>query len=263
MAITNLKPIAHGSPGEPISIGTNSATLTIVDNDVATFTVGDLRSTKTWGSATFVVTLSSALALSSPSIPVTVNYQPIGGGQPAGIAEYGADYWGVGSQTVTFNPGDAAGTTKSVTIQVNDDILIEGTEGFGVYLTTTNPNADVSDVASGVIHDNDGPPVMQVSEVKVSSTMWTDQNFKDAADLEIVGSGLGTGYTIPTGSAAQWKPLPWRDINLIEVTFSQNIDPSSVIFTGANANVLLRGTLVVPTITAAQHRQWQQDGHCY
>jgi len=64
------------------------------------------------------------------------------------------------------------------------------------------------------------PPV--VTDVSVSSTLWTDgastNNF-----LGVIDPGEELGYEIPTGSADQFDPLPWRNVNVVYVEFNENV----------------------------------------
>jgi len=73
------------------------------------------------------------------------------------------------------------------------------------------------------------PPV--VTEVKVSSTFWTDasntNNFVDVVD-----PSEGLGYELPTG-VDQTKPLPWRNLNTVYVEFNEDVVPPSGNWAGA------------------------------
>ena len=193
------------------------------------------------------------------SIPVTVAYSDFG-------ATLGSDYAPSGSQTVTFIPGDLAGVGRTVQLQIIDNFIPEGVEAVGITLSTSyvpgigQPVVDVSDTALVGITDDDD--AFQVTEVKVNSVAgpgvavgW-QQPFLDAADLETVGSGLGKGYSIPTGSSAQTKALPWKGINQLRVSFTDDVDLSTVVM---NSNVKLHifsdagpaTTVPISSITAA------------
>ncbi len=197
-----------GGGGQTLAIGTGSATTTIVDNEVATFTVEDAVYNEGDGTVTVAVKLSNTLSATAPSMPVTVNYIDLGS------AALVSDYTTVGSQTVTFAAGATAGSTQTVSFKITQDTIAENNEFFGLKLSTTyvpvagQHKIDVSDTATIQINDDDA---MQVNGVRVSNPTW-NQGFKDLADGKVLGSGLGQGYRIPTVSAAQTTPLPWTNI---------------------------------------------------
>lgn len=59
-----------------------------------------------------------------------------------------------------------------------------------------------------------------VVDFEVSSTQWTTQ-FNDY----LIAHSLGThGYRVPTGSASQIKSLPWKNVDTLVVTFSEDVD---------------------------------------
>ena len=59
-----------------------------------------------------------------------------------------------------------------------------------------------------------------VTDFEVGSTQWTTQ-----FETYLVAQSQGTlGYRVPTGSAAQLKSLPWKNIDTLIVTFSEDVD---------------------------------------
>lgn len=63
----------------------------------------------------------------------------------------------------------------------------------------------------------------QVLDVQVSSTEWAPA-FVDY----LAQNGLGDrGYRIPTGSSVQSKPLPWSNLNVVSVKFSEDVNVES------------------------------------
>jgi hypothetical protein len=71
-----------------------------------------------------------------------------------------------------------------------------------------------------------------VAAVNIGSTQWT-QGF--ISFLESSGLGVG-GYAIPVGSSNQLKSLPWKNINQIHITFSEdvNVKSSDLCVSGVN-----------------------------
>ena len=131
---------------------------TILDDDVHTLRISEGVTQAEGTSATgftpfdFLVTLSGTPA----TTPVTVNVSTADySGTTAGV-----DYQALTNQLVTFAPGE---TSKTVTVQVRQDLLQESDEQFFVNLTQGNNNATITDgFAVGTITDDDSaaPPVV-------------------------------------------------------------------------------------------------------
>ena len=70
---------------------------------------------------------------------------------------------------MTFAPGDAS---ETVSVQTNDDALVEGTETFDVNLSNATGNAAIADgLGVGTINDNDvAEPQRQISISDASAT---------------------------------------------------------------------------------------------
>ena len=226
---------------EPVAIGTSKATVNIVDNDIAVFTVDDLVVNEGDGTGTLTVKISNKLE--GISVPVTVNYTAITASSPA-------DFSPSGSQTLTFLPGSLA--SQTVTFTIVDDVLVEGLEGFGVSLSTTYANGpglhkvDTTDTAVVAIVDND-VALFTIQDVKVGSTSWS-ATFNDFVDD--TGAPIGQrGYSIP--AAAQAATLPWFNIDRLYVKFSQDPDVATL----TTSNFLLFGLQggSTPSITAVSY----------
>jgi hypothetical protein len=100
--------------------------------------------------AVFTVTLANG-----PDQPVTVQYATAdGGATAAGGATAGSDYQAA-SGTLTFAPGE---TSKTITVLVNGDRLVEPTEGFAVILTDST-NANIVDAYGQCIILDDEPRI--------------------------------------------------------------------------------------------------------
>ncbi|HEX3070701.1 MAG TPA: Calx-beta domain-containing protein [Thermoanaerobaculia bacterium] len=101
--------------------------------------------------AIFNVTLQPA----SPTLTVTVDYQPV-----SGTATSGVDFLAT-SGTLTFLAGE---TTKTISVPVIGDTIVEGNETFSVQLSNAI-NATFQDTSgAGTIIDDDlgGPPTPSV-----------------------------------------------------------------------------------------------------
>jgi len=107
-------------------------------------------------SATFTITLSE------PSTqPVSVFYET-----GIGTASF-SDYVGLSPILLTFNPGE---TSKTISVDIIDDSLIEGSETF--FIDLRNPtNAVISDAQGvGTILDDDAPIVIAPNGKQVTLT---------------------------------------------------------------------------------------------
>ena len=68
----------------------------------------------------------------------------------------GKDYYPV-SSALRFPTSSRNGSQVCVNVTVVDDPVLEGTESFNVYLTTSDSNAKLlSDLLEIIIQDNDG-----------------------------------------------------------------------------------------------------------
>jgi len=133
------------------TIATPQATGTIQNDDQPppppTLSIGNATVTEgNSGTAnvTFTVTLSQAAAS-----PVTVQYATANG-----TATAGSDY-NAASGTLTFAAGE---TSKTITVAVRGDTLVEGTETFRVLLSNASGATISGGTGTGTILDNDSPP---------------------------------------------------------------------------------------------------------
>lgn len=140
-------------------VGLDDVTIavTITDDDLATFSIGDATANEDEGTIAFSLSLDSPI-----DIDVTVSVM-FGAGTATGG---GVDYTSTTQQFV-FD----AGTTGSqiVSVPINDDNLFENLETFEAFMNTTTPIGtrmlDLSDRAVGSIVDDDsaGPRVVSTT----------------------------------------------------------------------------------------------------
>ncbi|MEZ6063409.1 MAG: dockerin type I domain-containing protein [Planctomycetaceae bacterium] len=128
--------------------------------------------------------------------------------------------------------------------------IINAASVTGTFTTENLPSLPVG-LEWNVLYEADGVTLeinataapFQVSEIQVGSSRWS-QSFRDFADLAAAGTGLG--WSVPTGSVAQTTPLPWANINRLIVSFTDDIDQSTVV---AGSNVILHGVNSSPVIS--------------
>jgi len=143
--------------------------------------------------AVFTVTLSAASAQT-----VTVNYSTANGSATAG-----SDYVAT-SGTLTFNPGD---TTKTITVVVNGDTVVEPNETFFVNLTTAT-NATIADGQGvGTILDDDGCTLLGAPPVDFDGDCKSDVGIYRDGAWTIIRSSDGGVENFNWGGAS-WIPVP-------------------------------------------------------
>jgi hypothetical protein len=115
------------------------------------------------------------------------------------------------------------------------------TAGPGVASETINVVANDGISNSNTAQTTIDFTIPQVVGVQVDGTGWSPSFL---AALQTAGEGNGTGYAIPVGSAAQLAPLPWGNLNQIQIAFNEEVlvQQSSLTVTRANvANYAFSG----------------------
>jgi Ca2+-binding RTX toxin-like protein len=115
------------SPGELASVSINNVTVLEGDNGVT--------------NAIFTVSLAE-----SSSTPISVNYATA---NSTAIAD--SDYSAI-SGTLSFAPGE---TTKTVTVQVKGDAIVEANETFSLVLSNANHATITDSIGTGTISNDD------------------------------------------------------------------------------------------------------------
>jgi hypothetical protein len=148
-----------GSAGSHVVTAANGelrAEASVVAEWAPTFSVGDVTVAEGdagTASALFTVRLSRAVTET-----VSLGYSTSGGSATAPTDFTAA------SGVLVFSPGQVA---KTVSIIARGDIVVEGTEGFVLHLTSTSgPPIGRAD-GIGTILDDDGPPGLSISDVTV------------------------------------------------------------------------------------------------
>jgi hypothetical protein len=137
---TSHSAVAVGAPA--------SATVTILDNDTAVFSI-DNASAVEGGTITFTVSLTKAL-----DIPIVVNVSYSDITTSAGDFDHSTD-------SITFAAGSTA--SQTVTVATTNDSVVEATEAFLASLGTSTAlggrSVDLTDTGVGTIFDNDAAAV--------------------------------------------------------------------------------------------------------
>jgi len=173
---------------------TDSVTVNVNAPAASTISIGDASATE-GGAETFTVSLSAPQAAQ-----VTVDFATADG-----TAMAPGDYTSA-TGTVTFAPGD---TSETVTVQTNDDNLVEGTEAFNVNLSNATGNASIADgTGVGTINDND------VANLAPTAAAGNDQTVASGATVQLDG----TGSTDPEGQALTYMWTAPAGITLSDPT---------------------------------------------
>lgn len=141
--IVTLAGIVSGAP--QISLGaTQTATVTISSDDTATVSIGPPMSAEEGDSG--LKTLQFVVTLSAPvDVPVTVHYQTADG---TAQDEHGNRDYQSASDIVTFSPG--GDLTKTITVNINGDTVVEPDETFQVVLSNLAAGTPARAVTLGV-----------------------------------------------------------------------------------------------------------------
>ena len=177
--------LSDPSPGTVIGTPGNAIT-TIIDDDIQSIIQFSPRNYPVSEASGSVVVTVVANRQGNPNDSLTVNYQTFGG-----TAVDGADYVGT-SGILVFGPGE---TQKQITIQILNDILIEGPENFFVVLSNPGPGAGLgtSSTATIDIADDDSP----TATIGFSAASYDVDEGAGFANLTVTRSGgLGVSATV-------------------------------------------------------------------
>jgi hypothetical protein len=178
-------------------VASQSATITINDNDVATVAITPTVSVnEANGPATFTVTLTGAVQNA-----FTVSYSTANG-----TATAGSDYTGATNATVSFPANSASGATQQISIPIINDNIAEADETFTVNLTGTSIGTQVTIPAAtatgtATIVDNDRPVATLSGDATVTEGTNTVANYT----VTLTGAAnttLSTAVTVPITAVA-------------------------------------------------------------
>jgi hypothetical protein len=175
--------------GAGITDGTGQGTIT--NDDAATLSINDVAlSEGNSGSAnaTFTVTLSAAVQ-GGFTVPVSSSN---------GTATAGSDYTSIpGGTTLSFT--GTAGETKTISVPVLGDTVLEPNETFNVTLgTPSNAAVTLADATGVGTINNDDAAALSIDDVSVSegNSGTTNATFTVTLDAAVQG-----GFTVPVSSA--------------------------------------------------------------
>jgi streptogramin lyase len=212
----------------PIGIAMSGANLWVANNGSGT--IGEYNAT-TGAPAADAVVITDGQSAMLNSMTVTIESP-----QPGDVLTATAS----GGITVTpYNP-----TTGVLQLSGAANLAAYQTVLGSVQYNNTNQGPGVASETIDVVA-NDGISnsntaqstirftVPKIVGVQVDGSAWSSTYL---AALHAAGDGNGTGYSIPVGSTAQSAPLPWTNVNQIQISFNEevNIQQSSLTLSGVN-----------------------------
>ncbi len=261
--------IVSADNGGTVGVTQPTFALTINDNDgppsfsfsSSNFNVGE-------GDGVATVTVNRAGLIGSA---VSVKYETI----VSGAATAGVDYTAIAPTTLSFAIGQ---TSKTFNVTILEDLLVEGTETFGVRLSAPSNGGSVGSDSTVSILDNEGAGTVQFSSSAYSvgeagiavtitvnrvtgssgavSVQYSTSNGSAAAGLDYTATGLTTlnfanGETIKTFNVTILDDLLVEGNETFFVTLSNPIGTS---ITGSNpATVTIvdnDGSSLVPVVSS-------------
>ena len=179
--------VTLSDPSSGTIVGTpGSAITTIIDDDIQSIIQFSPRNYSVSEANGSVAVTVVANRQGNPNDALTVNYQTFGG-----TAVEGADYVGT-SGVLVFGPGE---TQKQITIQILNDILIEGPENFFVVLSNPGVGAGLGTFSTATIDiaDDDSP----TATIGFSAASYDVDEGSGFANLTVTRSGgLGVSATV-------------------------------------------------------------------
>ena len=159
----------------------DSASISIASSDTA-IEPGGAQTTDVTLTITAVGTGTAALDRN-----VTVDAVDAGGG----TATSGTDYTPIGTQTLTFPSGSPSGTTRTVTLTPNNDLVVEPAETVNLRLQNRFGPASLGTTASTVTIGDDDSATLSIQTSDTATEPGGAQTTQ--VTLTISGSGSGTG----------------------------------------------------------------------
>ena len=234
------------APGGGAALATPSTTtISITDDDVAP-TPGGLRfSSATYavgeGAGSVVLTVERVLGSDGA---IAVNYA-----SNNGSATSAGDYTPqIGS--LSWNAGDA--TARTITVPILDDMLIEGTESFGVTLTAPTGGAALvapSSATVSIADDDVAPPAPGLVQFNAAAYQVAESGGSIVVAVRRVngtGGAISVSYATANGSAttgadytASSGLLSWPAGDASDKTFSISIATDAVVEGNETVNLTL------------------------
>jgi hypothetical protein len=242
------------SPTGGATLGTASATGTIVDANSISFSIGNAATVTEGGTLVFTVTKTGSTTQTTSVNFATAN----------GTATAGSDYTAT-SGTLTFAPGD---TSKTINVATIDDTAQESTESLVVNLSGASGGTIGTAQGTGSITDNDsGTGTSQVTiddrsatppgtvikfNLKITPAATTAQtiNYATADGTGATGGVAGSDYVAKTGVVSLSAGQGAATISIQTIAGSKPTYSFFVNLSNPSSGLTLTDTQAVGTITA-------------
>jgi gliding motility-associated-like protein/uncharacterized repeat protein (TIGR01451 family) len=183
--------VTLGTPTNGVGLSGSPATGTITNDDSATITISNASVAENGGNLVFTVNLNNPIAAGTSATYTFANGSATGGG---------TDYTGAPG-TVTF-PSNAT-TPQTITVPINNDLLVEGDENFTVTLGTPTNGVGLSgSPATGTI-TNDDTATISINDptpVNEGNTGTATLNFTVSIDASDSANPITVDYLISGGN---------------------------------------------------------------
>ncbi|WP_411883852.1 beta strand repeat-containing protein [Polaromonas sp. YR568] len=232
--------LSSASAGALIDPANASVTATIQDNEVAVISMdgaaAGLAFSEGAGTVTFSLTRSGLTTNA-----VTVVVQTTGGTATPGSAGSN-DYNAIVNQTISFAAGE---TSKTVTVTVNEDTLVEGNETFNLQLSAPSAGAIINGASASItatIQDNEAAIIgidnaatgVAFSEGVGTVTFGVTRGGDTSTAVTVVVQSTGGTATPGTGGS--------NDYNAVDQTISFAAgETSKTVTVTVNEDVLVEG----------------------
>ncbi len=196
----------------PVVITDDTATVTIVDNEVPMLSIADLAVSEDDGTAIVSVVLNDLM----PG-PFTVDVSAIS--TTGDTATAGGDYTAVVSRALTFN--GTRSEIQTFAVSVIDDSDVEPRESFTVSMSNVSEAAvNISDTATVTIDDNDTP--LLAFERLIASEGDDPAVIVVRLHNEVVGGvrvNVGSGNDDPTSASSAVEGIDFISAGITTLTF--------------------------------------------
>ncbi len=206
--------------------GTQKTTLTISNDDSAAVTIADVSVSENAGSATLTLRLDKAVS-GGFSVDVSTSN---------GSASAGSDYTALSSKRVTFS--GSAGEAETVSIAINNDSVVEGSETLNVRMSNVSHNGvQITDTATVTI-SNDDSAAVTIADVSVSENA-------GSATLTLrldkaVSGGFSVDVSTSNGSASAGSD--YTALSSKRVTFSGSAGEAETVSIAINNDSVVEGS---------------------
>jgi hypothetical protein len=236
-------------------LGTSTATATILDDDTPVISITATDASKLEGNGADDPLLTFTISRSVGTGTSTVSYRVL-----PGTALAGSDYYGTTSGSVTFASGEL---TKTVSVIVNSESLVEADETLQVELYNPSGALLGTSLATGTIRNDDRAGIdgtaALVTDIVVPASV--DDSIDNLVDTTKWGGAIGTGVQLTYSFSTASSVFTYASGSEVPFT-SLNASQKSAAVMAMNALSAICGVTfveVADTATSAGDIRWTQS----